>query len=122
MRVACRNHDPGGDRLSMQPSSVAQACLYRVAESMAEIQQRALAALLVLVGGNDLGFVFARALNRVGERPGVARGERIDAVVFLLGAGVVRGGAPPPAARGGGAHRYSVPAMRKTPDRGSGRT
>src|ERR1035437_7296305 len=78
MRVACRNHDPGGDRLSMQPSSVAQACLYRVAQSRAEIQQRALAALLVLVGGNDLGFVFARALNRVGERPGVARGERID--------------------------------------------
>ena len=68
-------HHAGGDRLAVQPRAVAGGRLDRVAERVAEVEQRALAGL-ALVGGDDRGLDPAAFVDRVRERVGVARRER----------------------------------------------
>ncbi len=59
----------------MQPFAVADAGLDRVAERVAEVEQRAFARL-ALVGRDDLRLDPAALADRVGERLGVAREQR----------------------------------------------
>ena len=67
-----RQHHAAADRLAVQPVAVAGARLDRVAEGVAEVQQRA-PALLALVLGDDRGLDLAGAAHRVRRARRVAR-------------------------------------------------
>ena len=69
-RSAAMQH-ADADRLAVQPLAVAGSRLDRVAEGVAEVQQRA-APVLALVLGDDRGLDLAGAPDRVGERRRVA--------------------------------------------------
>ena len=60
-RQVGRHHHAAADRLAMQPGAIAQARLDRVAEGVAEIEDRA-QARLALVAGDDVGLDSQRAL------------------------------------------------------------
>ena len=62
----------GADGFAVQPGRVVGGALDGVAERVAEIEQRAIAAL-VLVARDDFGLDLAGALDGVRERGGVAR-------------------------------------------------
>jgi hypothetical protein len=67
----------------MQPVAVTLAALDRVAERMAEIEDRA-ATALAFVPGDDLRLEFAGTLYRDGQCFGIAREQRLD-VLFQPG-------------------------------------
>ena len=65
-------HEPGRDGLAVQHAAVARAGLDRVAEGVAEIEERA-RPLLALVRRDDRGLDLAGAPDRLGQRRGLAR-------------------------------------------------
>ena len=66
-------HDrPRGDGFAMQPRSIAQAGLYRMAEGVPQVQCRSF-TLLGFVSGNHLGLVTAGTLDRFGQCGRIAR-------------------------------------------------
>ena len=61
----------------MQPSAVAQARLNRVAKGMAEIQNRANPAFLLILP-HHIGLDLATALNRMRQQLGIAREQAVN--------------------------------------------
>ena len=72
-----RERHADADGFAVQPALVAADGLERVAEGVAEVQQRA-AALLAFVLGDDGGLDLAAAPNRVGQRRGVEAPQVVD--------------------------------------------
>ena len=76
-RCPRRERHADADGFAVQPALVAADGLERVAEGVAQVQQRA-AALLAFVLGDDGGLDLAAAPNRVGQRRGVEAPQVVD--------------------------------------------